>query len=173
MHSEPARKTIIAALVGALVPFLFLVMIGVLFVRRRRRRLAAAGTELAHRFVGIPLDSHVYPRRGETNEALRVGKTRFHRITRPRGKGAPPLRAGENHRARTIFMGAEQTMEPPSGDPNARARQAQLQLAEENLALRMRIREMEGLATVHSSGRRASAPESDAPPDYDDAGIVL
>ena len=176
MHSEPARKTIIAALVGALVPFLFLVMIGVLFVRRRRRRRAAAATERVQRFVGIPLDLHAQLRRGETNEALRVGKTPILHITHPWQKGAPheiPLRARERHRPRAIFVRAEQALGTAVSDPSAR--QAQLRLAEENLALRMRIREMEGLtiSNVHSSGRRASAAESVAPPDYEEAGIVL
>ena len=135
---------------------------------------AGGGAERVQRFVGIPLDLHAQLRRGETNEALRVGKTPILHITHPWQKGAPheiPLRARERHRPRAIFVRAEQTLGTAVSDPSAR--QAQLQLAEENLALRMRIREMEGLATVHSSGRRASAPESDAPPDYDDAGIVL
>ena len=98
----------------------------------------------------------------------------------PRRKGAlraTPLRAGENYKpkpkqARAILQkaGRDGTR---GADTNTGAQEAQRLLEEENQALRMRIREMEGLATVHSSGIRASAPESDAPPDYDDAGIVL
>lgn len=46
-------------------------------------------------------------------------------------------------------------------------------LAQEVVALRMRIRVMEGLNNESLGNRRASASESDAPPDYEDAGIPL
>ena len=78
--------------------------------------------------------------------------------------------------ARAVFARAARASEMQGADHTAAgARQAQLQLAEENLALRMRIRDMEGLSMshVHSGGRRASAGESVAPPDYDEAGITL
>ncbi len=177
VHSRTARRHATVALVSALVPLLFLgIIIVVLFVRWRRRRRAAAATERVQRFVGIPLESHAQLRRGETNEALRVGKTPFLRITHPWQKGAPhetPLRARERHTPRAIFVRAEQALGTAGSDPSAR--QAQLRLAEENLALRMRIREMECLtiSNVNSSGGRASTVESVAPPDYEDAGIVL
>ncbi len=179
VHSNTARRTATVVLVSALVPLLFLGIIVMLFIRWRRRRRSAAANERAQRFVGIPLDLHAQLRRGETNEALRVGKTPFHRVMHPQRKGALPgtlLRAGENHiPARAMFARAEHALDTASADRIASARQAQLRLAEENLALRMRIREMEGLAmsNVHSSGGRASAAESVAPPDYEEVGIVL
>ena len=94
--------------------------------------------------------------------------TLFHGKTHSRREGS--LRttqpgAEENDRAQAVFV---QSVEMQDADRGDSARQAQLQLAEENLALRMRIREMEGLSNV-----RSSASESDAPPNYDDAGIAL
>ena len=107
-------------------------------------------TELAHRFDDIPLNSHMHlPREETSNDALPVNKTLFHRRTHSRREGS--LRAT-----------------PDADRSDTGAPQAQFQLAEENLALRTRIREMEGMSIMHSS-----ASESDTPPDYDDAGIAL
>ena len=177
--TKKARETAAAALVGALVALFFFVIAVVLCVRRRRRGSAAAATERAHRFVDAPPDLQRLVRRGETDDAHAMGGTPFHRVTHPLRKyalrNAAPLRAGENHKrnpARAMFARAEQAS--GDGGTNAGVREAQqLQLAEENLVLRMRIREMESLSNVHSSAGRAGAPDSDAPPDYDDAGIAL
>lgn len=156
---------------GGLVPLLFFGMIGVLFFRWRRRRRATAVTELARRFDGAPLNSHMHPRRRKTNEALPVSKSLFHGRTQLRREGSlwATLPAVEkNGRAQAMFMQAEQALETRDADCSGSARQAQLQLVEENLALRMRIREMEALSIM-----RSSAPEPDAPPNYDELGVVL
>lgn len=72
----------------------------------------------------------------------------------------------ENRRVRTIS-------EIPSAAHNYSERGREAQLAEENLVLRTRIREMEGLPLSRLNGRRASTAESDVPPNYDEAGIAL
>ena len=111
----------------------------------------ATATERAHRFTDIAFDPRRLVRPGEANEARPVGKTEIQHVAQPRRKGAPraaPLRAGENHRmpARAVFARAARASEMQGADHTAAgARQAQLQLAEENLALRMRIRQIEGL----------------------------
>ncbi len=62
--------------------------------------------------------------------------------------------------------------EDASGSLQGSSREAIL--AQEVVALRMRIRAMESLqGEGPSSGGRASASESDAPPDYEDEGIPL
>ncbi|KJA13860.1 hypothetical protein HYPSUDRAFT_209198 [Hypholoma sublateritium FD-334 SS-4] len=165
--SKTQHIAAIVPLVGALVPLLIFSVIGALFICWRRRRRAAERT--LHRFSNIPPDADTYPRREENNGPPAIDKTLFHRITHPRRKD--PLRmarlgARGNRVARAIFTGAE-----PGAVHEERALQAQL--AEENLVLRMRIREMEGLAIVRSSGRWGTATNSDAPPDYDEDGIEL
>ncbi len=69
--------------------------------------------------------------------------------------------SGYVHASRASFGDAKSGLQ-------RQARQAQLQLVEENLAFRMRIWEMEALSIM-----RSSAPEPDAPPNYDELGIVL
>ena len=63
--------------------------------------------------------------------------------------------------------------EDAGGSLQGNAREAIL--AQEVVALRMRIRLMEGLNNEgpRPGGGRASASESDAPPDYEDEGIPL
>ncbi len=147
-------------------------MIGLLFFRWRRRRRAARAatvTERAHRFDDIPLDSQIHLLRAETNEAYPMDKTLYHRTKHLKRKGSlrvTPLGAEGAH---GMFMQAEQALETTEAERSSSARQAQIQLAEENRALRVRIREMEGLPNTRST----SASESDTPPDYYEAGIAL
>ena len=166
-------------LIGALVALPLFVIVIVLCFRRRK----AAATERARKFVDDPLSQHDrIGSPGEASEARHVGKlgTPFHRVMHPRRKGAlraTPLRAGENYKpkpkqARAILQkaGRDGTR---GADTNTGAQEAQRLLEEENQALRMRIREMETLPNVHWSVGHAGVPESDAPPDYDEAAIAL
>ncbi len=136
---KPSRDSIAVALVGTLVPLLICGAIGVLFIRWRRRRRARAVTERAHRFYDISLDSYMHLRRGETNDALPMNKTLLHSRTLSRREDAD--------RSDSV---------------------PQPQLAEESLAFRIRIREMEDLSIMHSSASKA-----DTPPGYNEAEILL
>ncbi len=66
----------------------------------------------------------------------------------------------------------KETMQDTSLSSPGSSREALL--AQEVVALRMRIRLIEGLGHQghRSSSRRASASDSDAPPDYEEVGLV-
>ena len=111
----------------------------------------------------------------EVQHKTREDRIKLHNKSAPKPSILAPASSQstiKKHSQRAMAPRREETVEDanlslPGSSPEA--------LLEEVVALRMRIRLIEGLNNhfPRPSGGRASASDSDAPPDYEDVGIPL
>ncbi len=163
---------------------LLLTVLAFLLLRRRRRR------RVGHPLVPAPFtrmssENSIYPWIQSSAVRARAappppdivqhkapGKGLIQQGTPTPESAAPPTSSQTTDEKNVIPM-VPPSEEPEDASVSPQGNSREAILAQEVVALRMRIRAMESLQGEGPSSGRASASVSDAPPDYEDEGIPL
>ncbi|KJA22051.1 hypothetical protein HYPSUDRAFT_55159 [Hypholoma sublateritium FD-334 SS-4] len=182
---KPSKGALAGGVCGGV---LLLALLAFFLLRRRRRRRAERPQippELAPApFTRMPSENGLHPADRPAAVGVRADPPQANGVQHKTWRGKFARRAAfqrpwaptssqstnEKRTARRVPPREENAAEA-SVLPQESSREALL--AQEVIALRMRIRVMEGLNGEGPGSRRASASVSDAPPDYEDAGIPL